>query len=99
MYRAKLPRPTVELIRSMQNVGEILDATAVEMEKQLHRAPRAVACARVCAATCYQAAHRIKELATLVEEIAPIVDTQKTPRARKTPPGDRGYFLKKRGKA
>ena len=41
----------------------------MEMEKSLHRAPRAVACARVCAATCYQAAHRIKELATLVEEI------------------------------
>ena len=82
-YRAKLPRPTVELIRSMQNVGEILDATAVEMEKQLHRAPRAVACARVCAATCYQAAHRIQELATLVEEIAPIVDTRKTPGRKK----------------
>jgi hypothetical protein len=74
MYRAKLPRPTVELIRSMQNVGEILDATAL----RIGEAPEA-ASFRVCAATCYQAAHRIKELATLVEEIAPIVDTRKTP--------------------
>jgi len=72
MYRAKLPRPTVELIRSMQNVGEILDRAA-------ERDPSHGALFRVCAATCYTAGFRIQELATLVEEIAPIVDTRKTP--------------------
>ena len=83
MHRSKLPGPTVELIRSMRHVGEILDATAGTMETHIKRHPQAVACARVCAATCYQAAHRIEELATLVEEIAPIVDPRKTPSKRR----------------
>jgi hypothetical protein len=74
----KLPRPTVELIRSMQQVGELLDAAAVRMHPEMAHAAQF----RVCAATCYQAAHRIQELATLVEEIAPMVDARKTPRKR-----------------
>lgn len=79
---SKLPLATVALLRSLRHVGQIIDSTANTMEADRHRTPKAVAVARVCAATVYQAAFRLEELATLVEEIAPIVDARKTPPKR-----------------
>jgi hypothetical protein len=72
----KLPLPTVQLIRSVRAVAKLLDAPVVGLEERTDRIRRHAA------STCYVAAHRLEELALLVEEIAPLVDPRQKGAAR-----------------
>lgn len=64
----RLPTPIRDLVRSVRTVGQLLDTAAD------HRRKLGTPVARVCAATCYQAATAIENLATVLEELAPIPD-------------------------
>jgi hypothetical protein len=67
-----LPRATVDLIAALHEIANVLDETMTRMDPVV--SPLGMAQGRVYAATCRLAALRLEELASALDELAPLFD-------------------------